>query len=261
MKKDYHMHPTVVQDPGRLKDFVEKALLQGIQEICITDHMPLRGNAAGDRIPAGSVADYCASVRKLAKQYESQISIKLGIEIDYHPSVEAEIQEVLKSGDFDYILGSSHLHAIAGLNLFSGNVTRNEYAKAMFENTIAAIRTGWFSAVPHMDMHRWIFSLPNRFPLVDDDYSEEFHWELIDRVLTEIRERGMRLEINPHLAVKDLDIRKVYPSIPILERALELNVRFCYGSDAHQPGEVGTMLDQLRLHPLYGQAIAQWESE
>jgi histidinol phosphatase-like PHP family hydrolase len=77
----------------------------------------------------------------------------------------------------------------------------------------------------------------------------------------EIRDRGMRLEINPHLAVKELDVQKVYPSLPILGRALELGVKFCYGSDAHKSEEVGTMLDQLRLHPVYGQAIAQWEAE
>ena len=78
MKKDYHMHPTVVQDPGRLKAFVEKALFHGIQEICITDHMPLHGNTASDRIPAGRVSEYCKTVRALAQEYESDISIKLG---------------------------------------------------------------------------------------------------------------------------------------------------------------------------------------
>ena len=261
MKKDYHMHPTVIQDTGRLEAFVSCAESLGIQEICITDHMPLRGNSAGDRIPAGKVSDYCATVRKMAKQYGDRISIKLGIEVDYHPSVEDEIKAVLTPGQFDYVLGSSHLHAISGLELFTGRVSRNEYAKAMFENTLAAIRTGWFNTIPHLDMHRWIFANPGRFPLQDDGYDEAHHWEQIDRVLMEIRDRGMRLEINPHLAVKDLDVQKVYPSLPILERALELGVKFCYGSDAHKSEEVGTMLDQLRLHPVYGQAIAQWEAE
>ena len=261
MRKDYHMHSTVVQAPERLEAFIENALVHGVQEICVTDHMPLLGDRASDRIPAGRVGEYCDAVRRLAKQYEERISVKLGIEVDYHPSIHDQIRAVLQAGQYDHILGSSHLHAIQGLDLFSGTVTRNEYAAAMFENTLAAIRTGWFSAIPHLDMHRWIFSLPQRFPLIDDGYEEKRHWDRIQEILELIRDTGMRLEINPHFAVKDLSLEKIYPRVPILERALDMGIRFCYGSDAHKPEEVATLLDQLREHPVYGKAIAHWENE
>ena len=43
--------------------------------------------------------------------------------------------------------------------------------------------------------------------------------------------------------------------------ALERNIRFCYGSDAHKPESVGVLLDQLETHPVYGTALRRWETE
>ena len=110
MRKDYHLHPMVLQCPERLDWFVERAKQKNIGEICVTDHMPLSLSNAPDRIPSGQVREYCARVRELAKRYEGTIKIRCGIEIDYHPSARAEIERVLDEGDFDFVLGSSHMH-------------------------------------------------------------------------------------------------------------------------------------------------------
>ena len=36
MIKDYHMHPMVVQKPEQFDLFVQKAVAEGIEEICIS---------------------------------------------------------------------------------------------------------------------------------------------------------------------------------------------------------------------------------
>ena len=260
MIKDYHMHPMVVQKPEQFDLFVQKTIAEGIEEICITDHMPLLCSTAKDRIPHGKVKEYCAAVRRFAKQYEDQISIKLGIEIDFHPSVKDEIEAVLDAGEFDYILGSSHLHVIKQNEWFPNNITYNDYAKAMFENTILAAQSGYFDAIAHIDMHRRIFARKDKFPLIDDEYSEDLHTQLINETLDVIAENGVRLELNPHIAELSGDIMDMYPSLYVTERALEKGIKFTFGSDAHKPQSVGTCLKELREHEVYKKALATWET-
>ncbi|MBO4933047.1 MAG: PHP domain-containing protein [Clostridia bacterium] len=260
MVKDYHIHAQVLTNPANAEAFLHAAIERGIDEICITDHMPLIGNSAGDRIPAGQVGRYCETVRHLAEQYRDRLSVKLGIEIDYHPSLEPQIHAVLAAGDFDYVLGSSHLHVLEGT--FERYTTRNEYAAAMLENTCAAAESGLFDTIAHVDMYRWIFASPQRFPLADDGFCEERHRPLIDKTLETLYNTGVKLEINPHFAEScGENPDAVYPGIGITEAAIRRGVFFAYGSDAHKPASVGVMLPALRSHPLYGQALRIWEEE
>lgn len=259
MVKDYHMHPMVVQKPEQFDLFVQKALAEGIEEICITDHMPLLCSAAKDRIPHGKIREYCTAVRKFAEQYKGVMSIKVGIEIDFHPSVKDEIEAVLEAGEFDYVLGSSHLHVIKKNEWFQNNVTHNEYAKAMFENTILAAESGYFNSIAHIDMHRRIFARKDKFPLIDDGYSEDLHEKLIDETLDAIAGNHVRLELNPHVVELSGRIEDMYPHAYIVEKALNKGIQFTYGSDAHKAESVGVYLKEIREHALYKKALATWE--
>ncbi len=258
MVKDYHFHPQIIQHSDKFKEFAEVAIQNGVEEVCITDHMPLIGNIQADRIPHGKVAEYCRRAREIADKYKGRLSVKCGIEIDYHPSHRDQIEAVLKAGQFDYVLGSSHLHVMDGLHTAK---THNDYAKAMFENTISAAKSGYFSAIAHLDMHRWIFTVPNRFPLIDDKYSEEKHKELIEETLEVIKDNGLRIEINPHFASTSQNTDNIYPNIPIVKMALDKGISFSYGSDAHTCEDVGCLLNFLRNHEIYGKAIKNWEEE
>lgn len=259
MTKDYHMHPMVVQRPEQFDLFVQKAVAEGIEEICITDHMPLLCSNAKDRIPHGKVKEYCASVRRFAEQYKDKISIKLGIEIDFHPSIKDEIEAVLDAGEFDYILGSSHLHVIKKNEWFQNNVTHNEYAKAMYENTLLAVESGYFDAIAHFDMHRRIFARKEKFPLIDDGYMESRHVKQIDAILDSMVKNNVRLELNAHIAELSGCIDDMYPSIYVVQEALRKGIKFTYGSDAHKAESVGVCLKEVREHEIYGKALATWE--
>ena len=256
MRKDYHMHPTVLKAPERFEQFAQTALANGIDEICVTDHMPLSISHAKDRLERGSIQAYCARVRALSRQYEGRLSIKCGIEIDYHPSVTGEIEEVLAAGDFDYVLGSSHMHVF--LKDYP-NYTQNDFAAAALENAIQAAQTGWFSAISHPDMYRFAFEKPERFPFSAGGYDVLRHKALITELLQSVKQGGMYLEINPHLAVDKQDLFYTYPQAEIAAWAQETGVRFSYGSDAHTPDHVGALLPELEAHPLYGKALAAWE--
>ena len=258
MRKDYHMHPMVIQAPDRFDEFVQSALRKNIGEICVTDHMPLSLSDAPDRIPDGSVRQYCARVREFAKKYEGVIRIKCGIEIDYHSSVISEVERALDEGEFDFVLGSSHMQFFVS---DYSKYTFNDFAKLALENSICAAESGLFSAIAHPDMYRWAFKRPKRFPMIDDEYSPERHEDLIRELLSAVSSRGMLLEINPHLADGEKELFYTYPQDTIVSWALDMNLRFSYGSDAHAPGSVGAMLDELEAHPIYGKALDGWENQ
>lgn len=258
MRKDFHIHPKVLQAPERLDLFVQRALQMGISEICITDHMPLSISNAADRIPAGCVGEYYRTSRELSKRYEGIIKINCGIEIDYHQSVIDEVNRALDGGDFDYVLGSSHMHLF--VKDFE-KYTFNEFAEMALENSLAAVETGLFSAVSHIDMYRSAFLKTDCFPLKNDGYTPQKHEALIKELIRKIKEQGMYLEVNPHLAeVRDV-FEYVYPQDTVAEWALKEKVKFSYGSDAHDPCSVGALLDTLEKHPIYGKALANWENE
>ena len=256
MRKDYHMHPTVVQDPARFDAFAEAALQKGIGEVCITDHMPLSVSDAADRITRGCVGEYCRRVHELADRWAGRLTVRCGIEIDFHPDYMDEIRAVLDAGTFHYVLASSHFHVFMTDDEMR-RCTRNDFAARALENLHRAVDTGLFTAAAHLDVHRCTFT---QMPLIDDGYHPDRHMHLIRPLLRAIADRGMYLEINPHFAeAMGGGIEHVYPAQSILTEALALPIRFSYGSDAHVPSSVGAMLDELENHPLYGRALRRWE--
>ena len=252
---DYHMHPMIAQKPERFDEFAQRAIALGIEEICITDHMPLSISNAADRIPAGMVRQYCRNVREAVARYEGILSVKLGIEVDYHPDFLDEIEAVLEAGNFDYVLGSTHMHLFLADQL-DGRMTKNDFARRALENTLSAVRSGYFHTISHFDMFRWAFTKTERYQFDQGEYEWEKDRELIEEILDEIAARKICLEINPHFAESQKKIECMYPALPITEMALERNIRFRYGSDAHAPKSVGALLDTLRSHPIYGKALA-----
>ena len=158
---DYHTHPQIIQDEARFDAFARRALERGIKEICITDHMPLQCSSASDRIPHGKVEKYCKIARRLADRYKDTITVRVGIEVDWHPSIENEVRAVLGEGEFDLVIGSSHLHAIKSADIFNNVKTHTDYARAMMQNTESAAKSGYFDAIAHIDMYKWVFSLPD----------------------------------------------------------------------------------------------------
>jgi len=260
MKKDYHMHPTVVQDPERFDRFAATAIERGIDEVCITDHMPLIDNTSKDRIPHGKIEEYCEKVHEIQEKYKGRLSVKLGIEIDFHPSVMDQIEAVLNHNQFDYVLGSSHLHSIKSLDIFAQNLNKDDYAEAMLKNSILAAESGYFDTISHIDMYKWVFITKN-YTEKETVLHEERHLETIERVLDAIKKNNMFLEMNVHFAANTDNVKNIYPSEIIMKEALKKGVNFAYGSDSHRHDHVGILLDYLHENEPYQSAIENWESD
>lgn len=251
---DYHIHAQAFRGPKHAETFIQRAIDLGLEEICITDHMPLSISGASDRIPKGRVEEYCRQVEALADQYRGQITIKTGIEADYHPAFTAEIETVLKQGKFDYVIGSSHLH-IPGFGIDFTALSGDDFVRRTLHNILLSVKSGYFDAVAHMDLYFWVFDHPERFPLKTQTYDYELHREKINEILEEIRHRKMFLEINTHRMAMSGKTEDVFPCRETLQMSLTKDIRYRFGSDAHEAEYVGFGRKELEKHPLYRQCL------
>ena len=252
---DMHMHPQIIKGAGRFDEFAKTALQKGIKTVCITDHMPLIGSTMSDRIPAGCVKRYCELGCEIKEKYRGVLDVRLGIEIDWHPTIKNQVEDVLSQGEFDFKIGSSHLHAIKSIPFFDGRLTQDDYIELMMENTQSAAESGYFDSIAHIDLYKWIFLKPERYKFKDGDCDECDHEHSIKAALTAIKQNGLLAEVNTHLYVATGDKKSIYPSVYIANMAKSLGIDFYFGSDAHSPEQVGSMIDFIRKDPLYSDII------
>lgn len=248
---DYHIHANVMNSKtGEVERFVMRAIELGLDEICITDHAPYAHIQAADRIPSGMLKEYTERVRALNEKYSAKISVKCGVEIDYHPSLEPQIEEMLKTDGLDYILGSSHLHLVSMTEKPLSEYTVHEYVGMCYENNLRAVKSGYFDTLAHIDMYRWIISCPERFKLKGHDYDLSFYTDMICEIFSEMVKRGMNLEINTHL-IGGGGVENVYPAAEVIEIAKEYKLSYRYGSDAHVPACVGDGIKEITESQTY----------
>lgn len=252
---DYHTHPCILSSKEKYRDFIKKAVDEGLHEICFTDHAPIAEFPLGDRIPCGRTREYCEAVREAAEEYRGIITVKCGIEIDYLPSIESEIEKILSEGDFDHILGSSHLHLKGMLPMPLSELTAEKYARLSLENTLCAVKSGYFGAVSHIDMYRFAEHEHRRFGLQGECANVERLEDVLREIFSEMEKRGTALEINSHLFASSSNVSDIYPSKKIMEIAAEYKLDYCFGSDAHRAVDVGFGRKMLENSKIYGRCI------
>ena len=239
------MHPNLMRKPEQAEDFIRTAIDKGFDMICFTDHMYHPVNMLKDRMLSDSLPEYCYRIQNIAEKYRNQIAILCGIEIDYCPQDEEYIRQVLRSGLFDHILGSTHYHLQDIYHVKTSEVERDTFACLALNNTLAAVKSGMFDTISHLDFYRWAMFTPSRFEFPDSTYHLEKHIPLIREILQEMEKTGMALEVNASGIYKGFDNRGPHPEYAILNIAKEYRLRYVYGSDAHKPENVGSCYDEI----------------
>ncbi|MCX6344728.1 MAG: histidinol-phosphatase [Armatimonadetes bacterium] len=231
---DYHLHSERSHDAsGRVLDTCQAAYERGFSEICFTEHVDF-----------DPTEEYCGyfdydlykrQIEDAREVYSGRLEVGFGAEVDFQAKYSSEIRAFLDGKEFDYVIGA--VHYVNGILLerhrdyFSGKNAQEAYTP-YFENTLAAIETGLFDAIAHLDLCK-------RHGV---NYFGQFDPApfacIIDKALEAIIARGMSLEINTsglRQAAND-----IYPCQAILERYYALGGRnITIGSDSHSIGNVG----------------------
>ena len=187
----------------------------------LLDHMPLEG-------PMLDIARYIEVVR--AAGHETQCDVRLGMEVDFIPQLNEQIQAILQGHDWDFLIGS--VHEIEGLQFETRLKLSREQGEALwlryFELLRQAVSSGYFSLVSHPVRMR----VGNPFIPISID-------EELERLAAEATRHDVALEIN------GFDVL-TYPNlVRRLARACAAqHTPISVGSDAHNPGQVARAHNQ-----------------
>jgi histidinol-phosphatase (PHP family) len=234
---DYHIHTVMSGDArGELTEFVHKARERGLSEIGFSDHFHVKKQS------------YSMSFEKLGQYVEKVTSckeganfpIKLGLEVDYIPSLENQIERILKEECFDYVIGS--VHYVNGWG-FDDPRYISEYQKwdiAELDRTYFSLirkcaESRLFDIIGHLDLIKKFGFKPK------EDMTEVF-----TETAEIIRQSNVCVEVNT--GGLRAPCKEVYPSKLLLKACFDHGIPITLGSDAHAPENVGQDFDKaLRL--------------
>jgi histidinol-phosphatase (PHP family) len=233
MPADYHMHtPLCRHATGEPAEYAAQAAAIGLKEIGFADHSPMRQDDFDDwRMRIGQLDEYVESIRKVRRDFP-QLAVRMALEIDFLPGHERWIRELALRHPWDYFIGSVHYvsdsWAMDDPRKLSEWKDRDpwEVWSAYFERLTQAAESGLFEIIAHADLPKKFGHRPAR------DCTP-----LYERFLAAAQKRNCAIEINTAGLRKDC--REMYPSRDILRMAFQRGLEITFGSDAHQPGEVG----------------------
>ncbi|WP_027338922.1 histidinol-phosphatase HisJ family protein [Halonatronum saccharophilum] len=229
MLVDYHTHPLGHMDreitKDNIREFLESGIEKGIKEIGFTDHNRYYKSFNFKLI------------EEVAGEYPD-IQVKKGIEMDYTPGKEEEIEKFLKQFELDYVIGSIHY---IGDWMFDHPDYKDEYDnwdikelyKEYFNYVKGAAESGLFNILGHLDLIK-VFGFK-----VEGDISD-----IITPILEVIAQEDLTIEINTNGMNKPA--KEFYPSRQILELAYGLGIKVTTSSDAHNAQRVGENLTKVR---------------
>jgi len=232
---DSHMHPPLCKHArGQPSAYAAQAERVGLRGITFTCHSPMpEGWDAGVRMTLAQLPQYVDMIGAARDEYAGRVDLRLGLESDYFPGMEAWIADVHSRADFSYILGSVHALTKEFKARYQNGRTRLEYERSYFENLAGAAETGLYDCLSHPDVVKIVH--PKQYDVAD-------HLDTIRRVLDRIARTGVAMELNTS------GLNKSYPEmnpgdVMLKEMALR-GIPVVIGSDSHDPHRVGADFDK-----------------
>lgn len=263
LQGDFHVHspfcPHGTTDP--LKLYIENAIERGLTEISFTEHAPLPENFM-DPTPQKDCGmskkqtdAYIEAVQQLKLEYKNDITIHLGLEVDYIEGYEKETKELLNNyGEYldDSILSvhlllTSHDHYVCldySSDMFgeiieqfgSVDLVYNKYYETIQQAILSDLGVYKPKRVGHLTL---IEKFKKRYPAKDN------YEATIESILELIRTRDLALDINTAGLFKE-ECKTIYPPFSIIQKAKAKGIRLFPGSDSHSAETVGRAFDQLK---------------
>ena len=253
MRTDYHMH--LERGPWTLEwleRFVEVARARGLTEIGFSEHPHRFRECRAMYPPRGAIPrwvdDQCTEslesyVRLVEEARRAGLPVKLGVEWDFFPGYEVELERLLRAHPWDYAIGSVHwLPPQEAGGVWWGFDTTQQAAewetrdvlqtyRRYFRLIAAAAETGFFDFIGHADVIK-VFGYRPAAGISD----------LYSAAASSFAKAGACVEINT--AGWRKPVGEVYPAQPLLDACHRVGVPTLINSDAHLPEDVGREFDR-----------------
>ena len=241
---DYHLHTHNSGDStAPMKGMIESAIDKCLSEICFTEHMdldfPVMKEVAPDTFTL-DIDSYREELFRFKEEYKNKIIIKYGIELGLQTQIIDQNKSLIKSHDFDFVIGSIHLVDKKDPfypYLWDGQ-EEEAVVKRYFELALENVKHfNDYDVLGHLDYI--VRYLPSKRPF----NSYEKYKEIIDEILRIVVRDDKGLDFNS----KSLFYggTEPNPSIDILKRYKEIGGRIItFGSDAHKPDGIAGSFDK-----------------
>ena len=237
MPADYHIHtPLCRHAKGEPLEYAARALAVGLREIGFSDHSPMRAEFDNWRMRFDQLAEYVEKVRRAQRDFPNLV-IRLGLEVDYLPGGEDWVRELARMVPWDYFIGSVHYvsdsFAVDDPKELSKWKERDPFEiwEMYFDRLTMAAESRLFDIIGHPD-------LPKKFNI----YPTKDCGPMFERFLDCASKTGVALDVNTAGLRKDC--AEIYPNPRFLQLAAARRVPISFGSDAHDPSEVGMDFDR-----------------
>lgn len=221
---DLHSHVC----PSSARQMVQAAQQQGLRVLGLTEHifqMKEARPALEHMALEGPLLTFDTYIEEvLAAASQSNIDVRLGLEVDFVPGKNELIQTSLQGYDWDLLIGS--VHEIDGVQVEANRQWSKEEGEARwlhyFELLRGTVSSGHFSLVSHPVRLR--VNNPHLPPTFDEE---------LERLAAEAARKDVALEINGYDVLKYPGLVRQLAKVCALHRT-----PISVGSDAHLPKEV-----------------------
>ncbi len=237
--KDCHVHTNISHDGiSSIKDYLDIAQSKNVDEITFTEHYDIYDGLKTNL--------KTLDVNQYEKEYyqckdDDQLKTNFGIEIGLQPDTYTQINNMVKSHHFDFIIGSSHITCkkdIAMDKSFFDGITRREAYLKYFREVLQNIKlyNDEFDVYGHIDyIVRYGGYAEKKI-----DY-DEFQ-EILDEILIQLIKKDKGIEINTSGIRYGLGMP--HPNKEIIKRYKQLGGKIItMGSDAHKINDLGADFD------------------
>ena len=236
----YHNHTIWSDGLATVQEMIESARRAGLVELGFSDHFALTPGNQHLRwaLPPDSLDSYVSEIQ-WAIASTKDITVRMGLEVDYFPETADLIKSRLAAHSFDYLIGSVHFVDDFPIDLDAqpweelSQSARDSVWRGYWRCLRAAAQSGIFDIIGHFD-------LPKKFKFGPSvDLTEEAF-----AVLSAVSAADMAIEINT--SGWDKPAGEAYPSLFYLQEAMRRKIPLVINSDAHSTGEVVRHFDRAR---------------
>ena len=247
LKFNYHSHTTYCDGFSTAEDMIKSAIENGMCYYGVSSHAPLPFDT--DWIMKEKDLDqYIDEILKLKEKYKDQISVLVGLEVDYLPDFEMFTKKDDLLSGIDYIIGSVHfLGKLKDATRWTVDYDKREFEKGISESfngdTKMAIKTYYKlvadmaetmkpDIIGHLDLIK-----KNNSGNYFFDEREPWYIETVRECLERISNTSSIIEINTGGIARGY-MNEFYPSDSILRDILDMRIPVTISSDAHTVGDV-----------------------
>lgn len=226
-KVNYHTHTTRCHHAnGSDEAYVQAAIQAGFKELGFADHTPwleASPNIQHIRMAPGEIDDYVTSIQNLAQKYQDAISLKIGLECEYHPTMMPWLKKVVKMKGLDYLILGNHFHDGGYNHVYYGAPTMSLKTLWQYvEDIKGAIDSGMFSYIAHPDLIHYQSSK-------DQNYQQ---------AMSELCQYAKNAEVPLEFNLLGYKENRHYPCPDFWEIAAACGNQVIIGFDAHEPSHL-----------------------